>query len=155
MDENRKGEFEINFEEQPQTYYESQISENETVIASPTAKKKNVFLIVWKIVVALIYVLVTAFIAYLLIDALNTPPPQQGQIDGRGFALAAFIILAIIFGLIGYLANVITSIIGIIVSSSHKKQQKCGNGSIVYFVIFTFLPIISFFVWIILPGLIK
>lgn len=113
MEENRKDQ--LNFE-------------SETITAI-TPKKKSVFLIVWQVIVALLFISVTAFLTFFFLDVINAPPPDEGSIDGRGFGLVGFIFLAIIIGGIGYLANIITSIVGIVVSVMNREKGYLWNNT--------------------------
>lgn len=124
--------------------------ESETITAI-TPKKKSVFLIVWQVIVALLFISVTAFLTFLFLDVINAPPPVKNTIDGRGLV----IILAIIIGGIGYLANVITSIIGVVVSVVSRKKETCGIIPLIYFIVFTILPIITFIFWMIVPRFVS
>lgn len=149
MEENRNEVFENNNEQQIHVQPEiGGVAE-----AMPVQKKKNVAIIIFQIIAALIYLGVTVYLTVLLIDVLNTPPPQDGQIDGKGIAFAAYLIITIIFGGIGYIIDIIISIVGLVVSSNQRKKGCCGVGTIIYFVAFVLLPIITFIVLIVLPRI--
>ena len=120
---------------------QDQVVEEQTSVINPV-KNKNTFLLVWKIIVGALYITITAFLMWGLIDALNglnTPVPDgQMNLNGLGFALF-LIIVVLILGTGAYLINVILSIVGLVVSI--KKQA--GVGTKLYFILFIVLPIIT------------
>lgn len=156
MEENRKVELNLENEiKEEQTNVGEVLIDNQTDAAAIVPKKKSVFLIVWQVIVALLFISVTAFLTFLFLDVINAPPPDEGSIDGRGLGLAVFIILAVIIGGIGYIANVVTSIVGIVVSVMNRKKGTCGIIPLIYFIVFTILPIITFIFWMIVPRFVS
>lgn len=149
MEENRNGDYTTNNIEQTPIV---QVNINTNVVEEKP-KKRSVAVLVLQIITAVIYTLLTAYFVVLLIDVINTPPPQDGSFDSKGLALAAFLIITIAIGGIGYIVNLIVSIAGIIVSANAKKKELVGIGRVIYFVIFTLLPIITFICFLLLPQI--
>lgn len=147
MEENRNGDYTTNNIEQTPIV---QVTTNGT---EKSLKKRAVAVTALQIITAVIYTFLTTYFMIMLIDVINTPPPQDGSFDGRGLALAAFLIITIAIGGIGYIINLIVSIAGIVVSANAKKKDIVGMGSIIYFVIFTVLPIITFICFLLLPQI--
>ena len=127
MEENRETQNEL-----------EQVKENEVA----TANNKSTFLLVWKIVVAVLYVIITALLVWGLVDALiklNTPVPD-GKVNFNGLGFAIFlVIIVLVFGTIAYAINVITSIVGLVIS----RKKGADKGTKIYFIVFIFLPIIT------------
>ncbi len=124
-------------------------NENENQVAEQAQpitpiKKKNTLLIVLQVIVAVLFVGLTAFLVGGLINEINTPPANtENTIDLSGLGLALYLIIVIILiGGAGYLLNTILSIVGLIISLS-KRKDGVGKGTIIYFIIFIALPIIT------------
>ena len=157
MEENRKVELNLENEiKEEQTNVDEVLIGNQTDAAAIVPKKKSVFLIVWQVIVALLFISVTAFLTVLFLDVINAPPPDKNTIDGRGIGLAVFLIFFVpAIGGIGYIANVVTSIVGIVVSVMNREKGTCGIMPLIYFIVFTILPIITFIFWMIVPRFVS
>ncbi len=88
-----------------------------------------------KIISLVLYVLTTAFTLIFLLDVLGT---EEGLGKGLGAALW------IIFSAIALAVPVIVSLISAIVSAVYRKRGQCVKGSLLFFLIFTALPIVTF-----------
>ena len=95
-------------------------------------------------IVAVLFVGLTVFLVSGLINEITKPPVNsENTIDLSGLGLALYLIIVIILiGGAGYLLNTILSIVGLIISLS-KRKDGVGNGTIIYFVVFIALPIIT------------
>lgn len=94
-------------------------------------KPKYKSLLVFKILFIVAYVLMTAFLVWNFIDALNS--------ENVGLSLALYLaLIVIIIGSIGYIVCLTLAIIGLIISIIKKTKPN-----IITFIIFTFLPIIT------------
>lgn len=110
------------------------------------AKKTN-RLIVLRVLTAVVFAIVTALLLWWYIDVLSTPvvsEPTNGiTINQRSLALAFFIVIGlIIVGGIGYVVNLGLAITGLIISSIKYKKQTTTIGTLIYFIVFTALPIL-------------
>ena len=152
MEDNRNG---INNTDKVEQTPLVQVNITNNVAAEEKPKKRPVAVLVLQIITAIIYTLLTGFFISMLIDVAGTPPAQDGSFDGKGLALAVFLIMLIVFGGIGYIINLILSIVGIVVSSNAKKKELCGMGRVIYFVVFTLLPLITFIAFLIVPQLLN
>lgn len=98
-----------------------------------------------KIVTAILFAVATLFVVYLAIDIASSP-----QNIGTAFALVVWICLAI-----GILAvPMIVSLVGMILAIVNKKRSACTLGSVIYFIVFTVLPVVVFFICIIMFNLV-
>ncbi len=98
-----------------------------------------------KIVTAILFAVATLFVVYLAIDIASSP-----QNIGTAFALVIWICLAI-----GILAvPMIVSLVGMILAIVNKKRSACTLGSVIYFIVFTVLPVVVFFICIIMFNLV-
>ncbi len=90
-----------------------------------------------KIISALLYFLMTAFLTVILIDIILNP----GDLPGLGIALF-LIIFVLIIGSIGYGITVILSIVGAILSA--KRMPLGGRKSnLIFFTVFSILPVVT------------
>ncbi len=90
---------------------------------------------IYKVFVAIIFVIATIFCSIMLGQIIN-----DEKNAGTAFALIAWFALAIPT----YAVSIITSLIGAISSLIKRKQGLCDSKTVIYFVIFTLLPIIAF-----------
>lgn len=98
-----------------------------------------------KIATAVLFAVATLFVVYLAIDIASSP-----QNIGTAFALVIWICLAI-----GILAvPMIVSLVGMILAIVNKKRSACTLGSVIYFIVFTVLPVIVFFICTIMFNLV-
>ena len=98
-----------------------------------------------KIVTAVLFAIATLFVVYLAIDIASSP-----QNIGTAFALVIWICLAI-----GILAvPMIVSLVGMIIAIVNKKRSACTLGSVIYFIVFTALPVVVFFICTIMFNLV-
>ena len=115
-----------------------QSEENQSV----SVDKKNKLIFILKIIVAIIYFAMTAFLAWGLIDALATlnAPVPDGQMNFNGLGFAVYLIVVVL--LIGssvYAVDVVLSIIGLITC----KKKGASKRDKIYFIVFILLPIIT------------
>lgn len=90
-----------------------------------------------KIISALVYFLMTAFLAIVLVDIILNP----GDLPGLGFALF-LIIFVLIIGSIGYAITLILSVIGSVLAA--KSLPLGGKKStLVFFIVFSILPVVT------------
>lgn len=109
--------------------------------------KKGRFLALW-IISPILFGLVTIFLLYGFIDILNAQNP------GLSFVFW-FTFIYIIFGAIGYILSMIPSVIGLFLTI-FKRPNGLRVGQLIYFIIFTVLPVIVWFLGtLIMPALIK
>ena len=103
---------------------------------------RNKKYIVLKILSAVFYAVITAFMVILFVDAL---------IDSKenGFVVLGYILILVTIGL-SYLLPLILSVIGLILSSVAKSRGESKMGTVIYFLVFTCLPVVSWFVFLIL-----
>lgn len=95
----------------------------------------------YKIIVAIIFAIVTVLSSIMLVDIIS---------KGNGLGTAVGFIVWLILAIIGFGASLIVSLIGTITSAIKKKQGLSNTKTLVYFIVFTALPIIVFSVSIIL-----
>ncbi len=94
----------------------------------------------FKIVLAVLYALVTIFCVWTFIDACGNTG------SGRGLGLAIVITLIIgTYGVIGYGLVSLMSLIGVIMSAIAYKKKECKVGTLVYFIVFMLLPIATYY----------
>lgn len=110
-------------------------------------KKTKKFLAL-KIISAVIFSVVTALLVWWFLEVLSTPLVSESTngvtINERSLALAFFIVIGlIIVGGIGYSINLVLSITGIILSSINYKKRTTAKGSLIFFIIFTILPVLT------------
>lgn len=95
----------------------------------------------YKIIVAIIFAIVTVLSSIMLVDIIS---------NGNGLGTAVGFIVWLILAIIGFSASLIVSLIGMITSAIKKKQGLSNTKTLVYFIVFTALPIVVFSVSIIL-----
>ena len=103
---------------------------------------KNKKYTVLKILSAVFYVIVTVFILYCFFDALI-------ESKENGFAVLGYVLILVMVG-ICYLVPLILSTIGLILSAVAKSNGQSSLGTVIYFIIFTALPLVSWFVFLLL-----
>ena len=106
-------------------------------------KKRNFTLL--KIIITLLYLGITVFLLGAQIDAINA----EGEGVQLGIALTYAIIVVLIGG-ISYGVTLIVSTIGLIVSAVAYKRGSAEFKSVLYFIIFTGLIIITYLLLVIL-----
>ena len=94
-----------------------------------------------KIITAVLYVLVTAILFTIVLSSIG-----QGEHWELGYVLLS--ITLGIYSIPFYLIQLILSIVGLIKSLNANKNGQATKGSIIYFVIFTALPIITALLYI-------
>ena len=95
----------------------------------------------YKIIVAIIFAIVTVLSSIMLVDIIS-----KGNGLGTAFGFIVWLILAII----GFSVSMIVSLIGTITSAIKRKQGLCDTKTLIYFIVFTALPIMVFSVSIVL-----
>ena len=90
---------------------------------TPTKKVK---LLPLKIIGAILYILITAFFAYMLIDMLIDKP------QNLGLSLAVYLVLLLTYGSIAYGVDLILFLVGLIISLAKRKKEN-AKGSIIFF----------------------
>ncbi len=96
---------------------------------------------VYKIIVAVIFAIVTILSSIMLVDIIS-----EGNGLGAAFGFVVWLVLAVI----GFGASLLVSLIGTITSAIKKNQGLCDTKTLIYFIVFTVLPIIVFGISIIL-----
>lgn len=103
-------------------------------------KTKSKFLLALKLVFALIYIGLTIWLAWGLIDVVATPS------ENTSLSVALYLsFVIIIFGVIGYAIALIPAIIGLIATIIKRDR-----GNIIFFLCAVVLPIITEVVFILL-----
>ena len=95
----------------------------------------------YKIIVAIIFAIVTVLSSIMLVDIIS-------KVNGLGTAVG--FIVWLILAIIGFSTSMVVSLIGTITSAIKKKQGLINTKTLVYFIVFTALPIVVFSVSIIL-----
>ncbi len=96
-------------------------------------KTKSKFLFVLKLIFALIYIGMTIWLAWGLIDVVTTPS------ENTSLSVALYLsFIIIIFGVIGYAIALIPAIIGLIATIVRRDK-----GNFIFFVCAMLLPIIT------------
>ena len=118
-----------------------------------------------KVITAIMYSLVTLFLLITFFDTVFSAYPSEDLsqsanegvniVLGKDFSIAMYIALVlIIIGGISYLITLIPTIIGFIISAVNiKKGVKKSN--MIYFLVFTLLPVITEAVLLIASFIIK
>ena len=107
-------------------------SDNVKTIIEPIQKFKLL-----KIFTAVLYAIATVLSVVFMIDILNEP-----QNIGTAFALVVWLCL----GAFALAVPLIISLVGLIVCALKVKKGESSKGSVIYFSIFSALPIITYFV---------
>ncbi len=103
-------------------------------------KTRSKLLIALKLIFALIYIGLTIWLAWGLIDVLTTPS------ENTSLSLALYLsFIIIIFGIIGYAIALIPAIIGLIATIARRDK-----GNFIFFVCAVLLPIITEAIFILL-----
>ncbi len=105
---------------------------------------KSKFLTALKIIFSVIYLAVTIWLVWGLVDIAISP----SGVNSLDVALY-LVFIVLIFGSIGYILSLIPAIIGLIYSS----VKKLGKGNIISFIIAVILPIITEAILIIVCNL--
>ncbi|MBO7344569.1 MAG: hypothetical protein J6U92_01355 [Clostridia bacterium] len=90
----------------------------------------------YKIVIAIILFLITVLSSIFMADIITT---EEGLGKAVGF------VLWLVFASPCFLAVLILSLIGVILAIVNKKKGLSENKTLLYFVIFTILPIVIYF----------
>ena len=90
----------------------------------------------YKIIVAVIFAIVLILSSILVVDILS-----GGESIGKAFGFVVWLVFAII----GFAVPMVMSLIGTILSAIKSKQGLCTIKTLVYFIVFSVLPIIAFF----------
>ena len=108
-------------------------------------ESKNIVLKVFKIITIILYAIAVAFSTVIMIDAIKNP---------SNLGLAVGILVWIIIGAIALAIPLVSAIIGLIISIVKKFKAQVGFGSVIFFIIFTVLPIATYFLGILVFTLI-
>ena len=103
---------------------------------------KNKKYTVLKILSAVFYAIVTAFMIYCFFDAFV-------ESKENGFAVLGYVLILVTVG-ISYLLPLILSVVGLILSAVAKSRGESKMGTVIYFLVFTCLPVVSWFVFLLL-----
>ncbi len=95
----------------------------------------------YKIIVAVVFAIVTILSSIMLVDIIS---------EGTGLGTAFGFIVWLILAIIGFSASMIVSLIGTITSAIKRNQGLCDTKTLIYFIVFTALPIIVFSISIVL-----
>ena len=106
---------------------------------------KNVVLKVFKILTVVLYVIAVAVAAIIMVDTITNP-------SGLGTAIG--ILVWMIIGAIALAIPLVSAIIGLIISIIKKVKEQCNSGSVIFFIIFTALPIATYFLGILVFTLV-
>ena len=101
---------------------------------TPTKKVK---LLPLRIIGAILYILATAFFAYLLIE-VTTDTSQS-----TGLAVAIYLVLLLVYGGIVYGADLILFTVGLIISIAKRKKENT-KGSIIFFAVCIGLILVTY-----------
>ena len=98
-----------------------------------------------KIVAAVLYAISAFITVWFMIDIAVSPENL-----GAAFAIVLWIVIAIPV----LAVPLIVSLVGLILSAINKKRLQCTLGSVIYFAVFTALPIITFLICILVFNLV-
>ena len=101
---------------------------------TPTKKVK---LLPLRIIGAILYILITAFFAYMLIDMLIDKP------QNLGLSLAVYLVLLLSYGSIAYGVDLILCLVGFIISLAKRKKEN-AKGSIIFFALLVGLILVTY-----------
>ncbi len=111
-------------------------------------KKAKIVSTVLAVIVGLAFLAVTVILTFWIANTLSIADDKA-----RGLSLAFFIVFGLlIVGVIGYIATLILSIVGLVISSVNVKNGL-NKGYTIYFIILTALPIIAEATFIIISNL--
>lgn len=95
---------------------------------------KSKLLTTLKVIYLIIYIALTAYLVWGLLDIVITPSSNPS------LEVAVYLtIVVIIIGGIGYIVSLIPAIIGLI----YSIVKRAGKGNIIFFIVAIILPIIS------------
>ncbi|MBO5313035.1 MAG: hypothetical protein J6B29_03620 [Clostridia bacterium] len=109
-----------------------------SIVGEKTKTQK--MLLAFKIIGTVFYVVMTAILVWVFIDALpsNNPVPEDAvNLNGLGFVL-----VVIIFSAIGFFAYLVPTVLGIIGSIVTKAKYPSKFNKI-YFLVMSILPILT------------
>ncbi len=101
---------------------------------TPTKKVK---LLPLRIIGIILYILITAFFAYMLIDMLIDKP------QNLGLSLAVYLVLLLTYGSIAYGVDLILCLVGFIISLAKRKKEN-AKGSIIFFALLVGLILVTY-----------
>lgn len=101
---------------------------------TPTKKVK---LLPLRIIGIILYILTTAFFAYMLIDMLIDKP------QNLGLSLAVYLVLLLSYGSIAYGVDLILCLVGFIISLAKRKKEN-AKGSIIFFALLVGLILVTY-----------
>ena len=121
----------------------------ETTAPVPAKKKSGKYKVLW-IITPILYSLVTLCLVYTLYDTVVGANP-----DTLGLSLALWLTLfLIIFGTFGYIAAMIPPIIGLILTIV-RRPNGLRVGQLIYFIVFTILPVLSWIAFTVIVPLLQ
>ena len=114
-----------------------------------TPDKKPIKLTALKIITALLYGIVTAFLLVMFINLTA----EDGE--WAGLAYAVYLIVVVLYmGGVGNFITMVTSIVGIIISVK-KRSKGCSKKTTKFFVTFAILPVVTEAVFFLAPMLLS
>jgi hypothetical protein len=105
-------------------------------------QKKQLKLIPLKIISIAIYSLALIFLFIMLISVIKDKSENN-------LAVAIYLIFSIVYFAFSFGASLIVSLVGLIISIAKRKTYSARN-SIVFFAIFTVLPVVTYFLNVLL-----
>ena len=117
----------------------------------PTKPKKSLAVLILQIVTAVLFALTTAVIIWSIISGVVSDMNNE---SGWKLGKLGMAIILIIYGILGYGATAITSIVGLVLCCSKKFKSTTTKGQKIYFIVFIALPIVAWFVALIAINLI-
>ena len=117
---------------------ETTVAQTETTSEQVVPVKKMLAL---KIISGVLFGLVTIFMLWLTIDA---------WLDPSDFAVLGYFIGVIVWGSIGYGVNLILNATVMIISAIKRPKGEVSKGTLIYFIIFTVLPLLMWLVFFLL-----
>ena len=123
----------------------------ETEIVPPTKPKKSLAVLIFQIVTAVLFVVTTALMVWSVVSGYVSDLNNE---SGWKFGKLGMALALIIYGVSGYGATVITSIVGLVLSCTKKRKSITTKGQKIYFIVFIVLPIIAWLVTLIVIRLI-
>ena len=94
--------------------------------------------IILKILAALFYAAITAFILYGFIYVFSA-----GSQETRQTAFVLFVLIFLVYGGLLYIVPFLISLLGLIFSARRVKTGECVRSTVIYFAVFTALPVIT------------
>ena len=101
---------------------------------TPTKKIK---LLPLRIIGIILYILTTAFFAYMLAHELIDKP------QNLGLSLAVYLVLLLSYGSIAYGVDLILCLVGFIISLAKRKKEN-AKGSIIFFALLVGLILVTY-----------